>query len=714
MNPDRFWRSLAVTTAVVSAGLVFLHSGARAVTAEDSGELTAAAAVLGVPHPPGFPLWTVLAHGFTLLGVPATGASLLSALAGCMASGVVVMIGQELGLGSTTSCTAGCLVAFGRTFWSQAVIAEVYTLNCLLFTVQIYGLLRCRSTRRLRWAALTALTFGLACSNHYMLALLVAPGLGAYLFLSARDVDGAIRYSQWLLLGLLAVSPSLLYLYLPWAASSRPLMNWGDPSTWESFWAHVSRKAYRALELGAEPRMLDRVSFLWQMVWLGLEEFSAFVTVPGLLAFCLFRSSIRGAERLLLLGVLFFNGPILLSILQFVFDGENRTRVEEYYLPAWVALALITSAGWAAIIPRSRQALILLLPLLPVGLNYRTNDYSKMDAVDVLNRELLEALPPGAILFASSDFTSFPTVYLQTQGVRNDVLLGDITGDPSAALLKHLEDLGRPYDRDSRMSVVQWTTETSFRPVVITDRSQARGAPVLAWGRGYLIRQGPGATLGWTPEELPSVKQSTAPALAKCPSGECLDVLTRNLLASMLVVEAEHLDQTERPGAEERLEWASDLCSHDTKCLNTVGSVAAELGLGELAETTLMRSVRADPSYSTARRNLVSLYSGRSLAASLRVLRTLLLFRAVPKQEPILDSPATEDVPLEVQLNNLGVTAAKQNRPDEALWWFERSILERPDYRKAWKNLEVLYRDHGENPRTIELVRQLAGQSIDG
>ena len=60
------WRALtrtsrfAYATHFVAADIIFGLTCARDITGEDAGELVTAAATLGVAHPPGNPLWTVL------------------------------------------------------------------------------------------------------------------------------------------------------------------------------------------------------------------------------------------------------------------------------------------------------------------------------------------------------------------------------------------------------------------------------------------------------------------------------------------------------------------------------------------------------------------------------------------------------------------------------------------------------------------------------
>src|SRR5678815_2898148 len=156
---------------LICAGAVFLvalvvysWTLAPAVTLTDSGELIVAAYGLGVAHPPGFPLWIILAHLASLVpvGNVAVRINFSSAVFAALACAMLTLVVAELLV--TASCFAaprrrnkaarqgsniesshvdgllmfapavgaGLLMAFSRTLWSYATITEVYTLNAFL------------------------------------------------------------------------------------------------------------------------------------------------------------------------------------------------------------------------------------------------------------------------------------------------------------------------------------------------------------------------------------------------------------------------------------------------------------------------------------------------------------------------------------------------------------------------------------------------------
>jgi len=158
---------------------------APSVVFVDSGELILAARSLGVAHPPGFPFYVLLTHLATLvpIGNIAVRVNFASALFGALASSVLTLTVIEAlvtprirsaagsvsrkaarsgnkgssGAGAkplkvtesvnpialiVSSLSAGLLLAFSRTLWAYATIAEVYTLNSLLILTIFFFMFR--------------------------------------------------------------------------------------------------------------------------------------------------------------------------------------------------------------------------------------------------------------------------------------------------------------------------------------------------------------------------------------------------------------------------------------------------------------------------------------------------------------------------------------------------------------------------------------------
>ena len=203
------WWTFGLTTLLIFIGYMWTLS--PDVTLEDSGELAVASDYAGVPHPPGYPVWTLYTWFFTVI-LPfsniAWRVAVSSAVAGALACGLIGLIvsrGSSMILESITALknidrkvensicisagfVAALLMGFNGYMWSQAVIVEVYTLSVLSLMGVLCMMLRWmyapHQRRYLRWALFF---FGLCLTNHMSL-LVAAIGIEIGILVASRNL----------------------------------------------------------------------------------------------------------------------------------------------------------------------------------------------------------------------------------------------------------------------------------------------------------------------------------------------------------------------------------------------------------------------------------------------------------------------------------------------------------------------------------------------
>jgi hypothetical protein len=185
------WITFWITTAVVFLG--YFYTLAPDVTLEDSGELAVASQYAGVPHPPGYPVWTVYTWLFTVIfpfSNIAWRVALSSAVAGAFSCGLVALLvsrGSSMlmeGIQELKSIdprhqhwtnlvcglASGVMMGFNGFMWSQAVIVEVYTFSVLSFVGVLCYLLRwIYAPQQRRYLYYAAFLFGICLNNHQTL-----------------------------------------------------------------------------------------------------------------------------------------------------------------------------------------------------------------------------------------------------------------------------------------------------------------------------------------------------------------------------------------------------------------------------------------------------------------------------------------------------------------------------------------------------------------
>src|SRR5882724_13281616 len=150
------WLTLLLTFGCVWIG--YFLTLAPDVTLEDSGELATGSFYAGIPHPPGYPVWTIYTWLWTVLlpvkniawrvalGHATSGAAAAGLLAMLVSRGssllmegiedLKAMTGQwENAICMVSGFVAGMLLGFNGFMWSQCVIVEVYAFSVASFMV---------------------------------------------------------------------------------------------------------------------------------------------------------------------------------------------------------------------------------------------------------------------------------------------------------------------------------------------------------------------------------------------------------------------------------------------------------------------------------------------------------------------------------------------------------------------------------------------------
>ncbi|MGC8826005.1 MAG: glycosyltransferase family 117 protein, partial [Anaerolineae bacterium] len=264
---------LTAGAAFALALVVYLATLAPTITwshdAADSGELVTAVYTGGIPHPPGYPSYLLLAAPFAHLPgwEPARGVNLFSALCAALAAGLVTLAGWHLldgvpipyGLRAGIAAAGGLSFAFAPTQWSQAVVAEVYALHSAFTALLLLLMARELAGGSGRYLPAAAFVLGLGLGNHLSLVLM-APALVLTAVISWRH---SRPIQQVLLAGGLFLLGLSVYLLLPIRAAADPPVNWGDPRTPARFWWLVSGRLYQRFLFRLPPAALPGRLAAW-------------------------------------------------------------------------------------------------------------------------------------------------------------------------------------------------------------------------------------------------------------------------------------------------------------------------------------------------------------------------------------------------------------------------------------------------------------------
>lgn len=428
--------------AALIAFVVYIITRVPGLYYTDSGELAAACATLGIAHPTGYPLFTIIGHVWLMLPWSSAidGLNILAGLWTAVAVGMVVAIVCELlplvyaapskksnaapllskPTISTLLIADACalLFAFSATVWAQGTSIEVYSLQLLLTTLALWCTLKSVTEGEfvVRWTALASLCVGLMIANH-LSSVFIVPGLVAIWYAGVRGKRPVTPLLPWLLApALLAVA---LYAYLPLRSAQLPAINWGMVHrSLENFLYHVKGTQFSVWLFSDSSGAADNVGLALKLWAASVLYIGIIPVVIGLIT--LFRRAKGIAFGLLLLLL----GNVIISV------GYNIPDIDNYFLPMllvtalWFAVGLYTMLG----LLRTRSAVtavLFVLPVVAIALGWQAQNRSSHVAVDAYTRWALANAEPRAIIVSRQwDYFCSALWYMQTvDHYRTDVVL---------------------------------------------------------------------------------------------------------------------------------------------------------------------------------------------------------------------------------------------------------------------------------------------------
>ena len=462
-------------TVFLVALLFYSWTLAPTVTLTDSGELVVVARGLGIAHPPGVPLWIILAHLASLvpLGNVAQRINFSSAVFAALTCAMLTLVVAEVivtasylaaakrrkkgskkieelavthPMVAAPALGAGLLMAFSRTLWSYATITEVYALNALLIVTIFFLMLRWRRrivedrmhlstgqvTRHDVFLYSAALIFGLALGVHHVTVALTLPAVAVIVFRTQGVrffTSRRLVYAALISIGALVA----VYAYLPLAASRSPVINWGHPRSLQEIWWHLTGRQYQVYFSFKPEIMGEQFAEFCRMA---LREFSfPWLPLSLVLAFAGLGDAFKRDRT-----IFWFLLTIVIADLAYALSYEIAEDKDAYYLPTFISIAIAAGLGirWLIrgalskslpVVKPSLAAVVAVLVVSTIALtanwpfNNRRRYFIAHDYVD----NLLKAIAPNGLLLTLDWQVVSPMFYAQEiEQLRPDVKVVDI------------------------------------------------------------------------------------------------------------------------------------------------------------------------------------------------------------------------------------------------------------------------------------------------
>ena len=416
---------------LVSASLLLAYwfTMPKVVTFEDSGLFLQVCHFNGIAHPPGYPLYTLLCVPWFWLPLdPVILGNSLSALFAALTCILVYFVLKALGIRQFIAGVTCLLLGLSRDFWSQAIIVEVYSLNTLLLSLEIYLAICFASRPQKRLLFTMSFVFGLGISNHWPLVLLSSPGLALVCMARAEELVKILRSPANSLICLLLLVFGLVP-YVSLFLKSDPIFSYsGAVTSVGEFIAYFSREAYQGVDQTANADLLDKIQFVGWLAGQSLLQFGygfALLALVGLARGLAVARLVNAGILVIFLG----NTVVLTFLLGFEFDFIHQAVFKPYPLVAWVCMSLWIGSAlqWVSDRPFGKVIPVLIVTVLGFAMsleNWWSNDRSGDRLAHNYAGFLLRSLEPSSNLIVTSDPQVGPLSYLnQVVGLRPDVTL---------------------------------------------------------------------------------------------------------------------------------------------------------------------------------------------------------------------------------------------------------------------------------------------------
>ncbi|XP_030710944.1 protein O-mannosyl-transferase TMEM260 isoform X3 [Globicephala melas] len=354
---------VAVFAAVAA---VFTLTLPPSVPGGDSGELITAAHELGVAHPPGYPLFTLVAKLAIILfpfGSVAYRVNLLCGLFGAVAAALLFFTVFRLSGSYAGGILAAGVFSFSRLTWQWSIAAEVFSLNNLfvglLMALTVHFEEATTAQERSKIAKIGAFCCGLSLCNQHTVVVYVLCIIPWILFRLLKEKE--LSLGSLLKLGLYLSAGLLPYVYLPISSyRHQARWTWGDQTTLPGFLTHFLREEYGTFslaksEIGSSMSeiLLSQVTNMRTQLSFNIQALAVWANI------CLVRKDRQNSSLVwLFTGMfciysLFFAWRANLDISKPLFMGV----VERFWMQSNAVVAVLAGIGLAALVSESNRVL---------------------------------------------------------------------------------------------------------------------------------------------------------------------------------------------------------------------------------------------------------------------------------------------------------------------------------------------------------------------
>jgi len=395
---------------------IYLFSVSPTYNSDDSPETTLAFYSLGIQHPPGYPLNTMLGKIFTFipLGSLMFRANLMAVFFNILTGFLIFLImyriidfEKNVFIKFFIAITASFLFLFSVSVWRQGISAKgsIYSLNTFLTCLVIYCVLNYKIN--IKYFYLFCFIYGLAMCNHWTSMIVIFPAFIIYMFFEKNR----FKFNN-VFIGLILFFLGLsVYLFVFVRSKTQPIYSWGDTKTLDDFIWLISRAQYAGVE--TKHKINDTLNLLiYYIKYFTLNEILIFgiLFLPGVYFLYKINRSIvmllSGSYILLLLSVVSFATP----------PDKTEWLIKPYLASANIYVSIFLSFFIYYILVKLNSVLrLLFISIISLGFIFcclkNNPGYSRYFIGYDYSKNMVKVLCCDSILIAEGDMNIGAALY---------------------------------------------------------------------------------------------------------------------------------------------------------------------------------------------------------------------------------------------------------------------------------------------------------------
>ncbi len=388
--------------------IIYYINSAPGIVFGDSPELALSSYSLGIAHPPGYPLFSIITKLFSYLQPfedYAKKCNVFSVFISSLTLTILFYTLEKLYNNKLIALIASFTTGFSYLYFKQSLVTEVYSLNSFFLVLITLFIVNYIKNNDKRWLYLSSFIGGIGLGNHHTLLGIL---FSAFMLTLLRKV-GLKTFFISLLLLFFGIT---IYFYLPVRSLNNPILDWGNPENFNNFISVITREQFGFGNKGfnfekTQSQILYYIKFL-------NKQF--FVPLLLLALYGCYKSKKNDSFLFVYLFLIFLINGIL-TFLVLNPDESEFFLVEAFVTPSIITCSFFIASGLYEISKKKKFLYIFIVVISITTLLYKfmvqvtkitekNNLYARNYAMDTLS-----ILPDNSVIIGEADYTTFPLLY---------------------------------------------------------------------------------------------------------------------------------------------------------------------------------------------------------------------------------------------------------------------------------------------------------------